>query len=77
MTDSAAPPAIDFATQSEIDAFCDALWLEDGLSPNSLAAYRSDLQRYALWLAAQGRPRPCPGPMQQIWRPFWRQWPPG
>jgi integrase/recombinase XerD len=49
-------PPLDFASQSEIDAFCDALWLEDGLSPNSLAAYRSDLQRYALWLQQQGRP---------------------
>ncbi len=55
MTD-AAPPTLAFSTQSEIDAFCDALWLEDGLSPNSLAAYRSDLQRYALWLQQQGRP---------------------
>ena len=26
-----------------LDAFCDALWLEDGLSKNTIAAYRSDL----------------------------------
>ncbi len=26
-----------------LDAFCDALWLEDGLSRNTIAAYRSDL----------------------------------
>src|SRR5687768_8561301 len=26
-----------------IDAFCDALWLEDGLSKNTLASYRADL----------------------------------
>lgn len=25
-----------------IDAFCEALWLEDGLSKNTLAAYRRD-----------------------------------
>ena len=33
-----------------IDAFCDALWLEDGLSPNTLAGYRSDLALFASWL---------------------------
>ena len=26
-----------------LDAFCDALWLEDGLSRNTIAAYRADL----------------------------------
>ena len=30
-----------------LDAFCDALWLEDGLSKNSIAAYRADLQQLA------------------------------
>ena len=41
------------ATQSraEIDRFCDALWLEDGLSQNTLAAYRNDLYDLADWLA--------------------------
>ena len=36
-----------------IDAFVDALWLEDGLSRNTLAAYRRDLTLYAQWLADQ------------------------
>ena len=36
---------------AEIDAFCDQLWLEDGLSPLSLLAYRSDLSHLAAWLA--------------------------
>ena len=36
-----------------IDAFVDALWLEDGLSRNTLAAYRRDLTLYAQWLTAQ------------------------
>lgn len=36
-----------------IDAFCDTLWLEDGLSALSLNAYRSDLSHLALWLAKQ------------------------
>lgn len=33
-----------------IDAFCDALWLEDGLSRNTLDSYRRDLQQFAAWL---------------------------
>jgi integrase/recombinase XerD len=33
-----------------IDAFVDALWLEDGLSRNTLEAYRRDLTAFALWL---------------------------
>ncbi|MBG9387600.1 site-specific tyrosine recombinase XerD [Caenimonas aquaedulcis] len=38
-----------------IDAFIDALWLEDGLSRNTLAAYRRDLTLYSEWLGAKGR----------------------
>ena len=38
-----------------IDAFIDALWLEEGLSKNTLAAYRRDLTLYASWLAERGR----------------------
>lgn len=38
-----------------IDTFIDALWLEEGLSKNTLAAYRRDLQGYDYWLQAQGR----------------------
>ena len=41
------------APDPSIDAFTDALWLEDGLSPNTLAAYRRDLALYAQWLAAE------------------------
>ena len=37
-------------SQSSIDNFIDALWLEDGLSKNTLAAYRRDLSMYADWL---------------------------
>ena len=40
-------------SQHSIDAFIDALWLEDGLSKNTLAAYRRDLSLYAAWLLAQ------------------------
>jgi integrase/recombinase XerD len=33
------------------DRFADALWIEDGLAANTLAAYRRDLALYAEWLA--------------------------
>ena len=33
-----------------LDAFCDALWLEDGLARNSIAAYRADLEQLATFL---------------------------
>jgi integrase/recombinase XerD len=39
---------------SLIDEFIDALWLADGLSKNTLGAYRSDLALFAGWLAASG-----------------------
>ncbi|MBT3066121.1 site-specific tyrosine recombinase XerD [Rhodoferax sp. U11-2br] len=38
-----------------IDSFVDALWLEDGLSKNTLMAYRRDLTLFSSWLVAQGR----------------------
>jgi integrase/recombinase XerD len=34
-----------------IDAFCDELWLQDGLAPASLESYRRDLTAWADWLA--------------------------
>ena len=33
-----------------LDEFVDSLWLEDGLSRNTLESYRRDLQQFALWL---------------------------
>ena len=39
-----------------IDAFIDALWLEEGLSKNTLAAYRRDISMLAAWLADIGVP---------------------
>ena len=38
---------------AEIDAFCDTLWLEDGLAKTSLSSYRSDLMHLARWLKDQ------------------------
>ncbi len=37
-----------------IDRFLDALWMERGVSDNTLAAYRSDLLTFADWLEQQG-----------------------
>jgi integrase/recombinase XerD len=47
-------PEPDPRIDPQIDRFIDAIWLEDGLAPNSLAAYRRDLADLAGWL----RPRP-------------------
>ena len=33
-----------------LDEFCDALWLEDGLSRNTLDSYRRDLRQFQAWL---------------------------
>ncbi len=47
-------PSADLAL---VDRFCDALWLEDGLSRNTIDAYRRDLALLARWLhgAAHGK----------------------
>jgi len=39
----------------QIGAFIDALWLEEGLSANTLSAYRRDLTLFDDWLCAQGQ----------------------
>ena len=38
-----------------IERFLDQIWMEKGLSDNSLAAYRLDLRTFAVWLA-EARP---------------------
>ena len=43
-------------TESSIDAFIDAIWLEEGLARNTLSAYRRDLTLYGRWLQARGKP---------------------
>jgi integrase/recombinase XerD len=40
-------------SDSAIDRFLDALWIEDGLAAHTLAAYRRDLTLFAAWLQAQ------------------------
>ncbi|MFJ1302488.1 site-specific tyrosine recombinase XerD [Pseudomonadota bacterium AL_CKDN230030165-1A_HGKHYDSX7] len=49
MTDRAS-----LVSQPDIDAFIDAVWLEDGLAANTLAAYRRDLSAFAHWLEHPG-----------------------
>jgi integrase/recombinase XerD len=43
------------SSDSSIDQFIDAIWLEEGLSKNTLSAYRRDLSLYGRWLAGQGK----------------------
>ena len=42
------PPA-----DAQLERFLDALWLEAGLSRNTLSAYRSDLEGFENWLRTQ------------------------
>jgi integrase/recombinase XerD len=43
------------SSAAAIDAFIDAIWLEEGLAKNTLAAYRRDLTLYGKWLADHAR----------------------
>lgn len=36
-----------------LDEFCDCLWLEDGLSRNTLESYRRDLYKFIAWMEKQ------------------------
>lgn len=64
------PPSIDPADATEIDRFCDGLWLEDGLSKNTLSAYRQDLQDLAIWLRSHGSVALSQASREQISRYF-------
>jgi len=48
------------ADDTRLDEFCDALWLEDGLSRNTLESYRRDLRLFGAWLSSS-RARTLPG----------------
>ena len=37
-----------------LDKFCDSLWLEDGLSRNTLESYRRDLRKFISWIEEKG-----------------------
>jgi integrase/recombinase XerD len=40
-----------------IDAFCDQVWLQDGLAASSLASYRRDLTTWSAWLERHAHKR--------------------
>jgi integrase/recombinase XerD len=46
---------VDPEIEQHIDTFLDVLWLEDGLSKNTLSAYRRDLVLFGAWLKPQGK----------------------
>ena len=50
---AASAPVLPADSQASIDRFIDVLWIEDGLAPLTLAAYRRDLSLYAAWLHGQ------------------------
>jgi len=50
MTPAAGQPGAE-----SVDAFVDALWLEEGLAKNTLLAYRRDLLMLAAWLGQQDK----------------------
>lgn len=49
-------PAELVASEAVIERFIDAVWMERGLSRNTLSAYRTDLTTLARWLAERRRP---------------------
>lgn len=48
-----ASPTVPAEPDSLIESFADALWMERGLSANTLAAYQSDLRAFGAWLAQE------------------------
>jgi len=40
------------ASEQQLETFIDAIWMERGLSENTLSAYRADLSGFAKWLYA-------------------------
>ncbi len=44
------------STDPAVSRFLDAVWMERGLSTNTLAAYRADLTALSRWLAERGLP---------------------
>ncbi|WP_299081005.1 site-specific tyrosine recombinase XerD [uncultured Paraglaciecola sp.] len=43
--------SINAVDATQIESFVEAMWLEKGLSENTLSAYRSDLSKFAIYLA--------------------------
>ncbi|MEN8207083.1 MAG: site-specific tyrosine recombinase XerD [Pseudomonadota bacterium] len=55
MTDSSSSNVLPEETLQVIEQFTDAMWMERGLSRNTLSAYRNDLAGLAGWLLKQGK----------------------
>ena len=47
--------AISSADQQLIDTYLDAIWMEKGLSQNTLEAYRRDLHAFGVWFSSYGQ----------------------
>lgn len=54
MTETPAHTAVATEDRALIEGFADALWMERGLSENTLRAYQADLSSLATWLARNG-----------------------
>ncbi len=52
-TSNNGPPPIGSRDETAIETFLDAVWMEQGLSGNTLTAYRGDLQHFVRWLNTQ------------------------
>ncbi len=52
---SAQSVALEIEVASEIEQFLDVIWMEKGLSENSLSSYRSDLALFDQWLKRSGQ----------------------
>ena len=48
-------PSLSIEHVSSIEQFLDAIWMERGLSKNTMDAYRADLTHFALWLQQQNK----------------------
>ena len=55
MTSPAVSPPPNPADVRTIEEFIDLSWMERGLAPATLSAYRSDLSRFSRWLSLRGR----------------------
>lgn len=53
--DSSAKPTLPSHEESVIALYLDAIWMEKGLSQNSLESYRTDLTLFAQWLSQQAK----------------------
>jgi len=51
---TAVTAQVAIADQRDIDHYLDALWVEKGLSANTLTSYRRDLSSFAVYLAERG-----------------------